>query len=889
MKRKSLVTFLAVFYVLFFSIGTIPAKANSNVEISSITVNKKDILVANEQKITVNLTDSSGVSYINVTYKQPSGSYTQYLLGQNGQGGFDGYAMAYGSEGTMTVSSIIVNFSNGSYKYFEDIGQGGTYDLSGGDFTIHSSDTTGPVFNSVSVNTTQVVKDGSVIVTVNAEDMLSDIQSVELTYQMPDGWYTGEKAVSIGNNQYQLAIPFYLTGGYHGFGTYKLASISLTDSQNNTSYVWDDTYIKTADLSSGNFTVIPEGDGPVLKNISVDKTEVTSGQPVKLSAEVEDASGVAEVRVIYTQPNGYNHTVIFNHSHDNIYVGEITGDFTGYYSGFTVGYWTPRIIMLKDIYGSTTDIWSNLVLPWGQDLSYLNFYVKERDFYAPNAPSVNEVDENTTTLYGYAEHGSTVTAYVNGYVIGSTVVTDGGGYYQMYIGNQAANTQINVNATDASGNVSQDTVVVVKDVTAPGKPTVNDVSDQDTAVTGHAEPGSTVSVSANGAFVALSAAGIDGSFYVSIPVQTAGTELTVTATDQAGHTSEAATLIVLDRTAPVTPTVNDMTEKDTVVKGKTEANAQVTVYLGTTVLGTGKADASGAFSISITKQKAGSTIDVAAKDEAGNESRTTFVTKVSYSLVKIQLNGKAFTNGYFGGGTTYVHWKALEVLKIPFTYKGDGTLVINGRTVKGEHINGGLFIRWTDLAPGKVTYKAISGGFNFLYSPPVKVQLNGKDFLEGYLKNDTIYVHWSALKTFNIPYTFKGGTSFTIGGRSVTAETINGALYIRWTDLNPGKVTSTEISGGYNFIYSIPLKVQLNGQDFTQGYLKDGAAYIHWSALKTLNISYKFKGGVLFDIGGREVTGESINGGIYIRWNLLAPGKITFQAISGGYNFIYKP
>ncbi|MDM5329810.1 SpoIID/LytB domain-containing protein [Neobacillus sp. CF12] len=175
----------------------------------------------------------------------------------------------------------------------------------------------------------------------------------------------------------------------------------------------------------------------------------------------------------------------------------------------------------------------------------------------------------------------------------------------------------------------------------------------------------------------------------------------------------------------------------------------------------------------------------------------------TYKSVKVQLNGKDFTPGYYGVSTTFVHWKALNTFKIPFTFK-DGEFNINGRKFRGETINGGLYIRWTDIAPGKVTFKSISGGFNFMYSVPVpiKIQLNGNDFTAGYFKDGAAYIHWKALETFKIPFTWKGNESFVINGQPVQGEYINGPLYIRWNLIAPGKIIFKQIPGGYNFIYT---------------------------------------------------------------------------------------
>jgi hypothetical protein len=47
------------------------------------------------------------------------------------------------------------------------------------------------------------------------------------------------------------------------------------------------------------------------------------------------------------------------------------------------------------------------------------------------------------------------------------------------------------------------------------------------------------------------------------------------------------------------------------------------------------------------------------------------------------------------------------------TYKGRGLYEIVGRAIKGKMINGAN-IRWSDLAPWKVFYKEITGGYTLI-------------------------------------------------------------------------------------------------------------------------------------------------------------------------------
>ncbi|MEH6948418.1 Ig-like domain-containing protein [Bacillus sp. JJ634] len=85
------------------------------------------------------------------------------------------------------------------------------------------------------------------------------------------------------------------------------------------------------------------------------------------------------------------------------------------------------------------------------------------------------------------------------------------------------------------------------------------------------------------------------------------------------------TLKVVQRetTPPLIPTVNKVTTKSTKVTGKAEKGATVYVYRGSKKLGQAVASSSsGSYSVKIAKQKKGTSLNVYAKDKAGNKSRT---------------------------------------------------------------------------------------------------------------------------------------------------------------------------------------------------------------------------------------------------------------------------
>jgi hypothetical protein len=164
------------------------------------------------------------------------------------------------------------------------------------------------------------------------------------------------------------------------------------------------------------------------------------------------------------------------------------------------------------------------------------------------------------------------------------------------------------------------------DNVAPSKPSVNKVDNNDTIVTGKAEPGSTVTVKRGTTVLATANVPSNGVFSAKIAVQKAATKLAITAKDSAGNVSASVMVTVADVVAPSKPVVNKVDNNDNVVTGKAEAGSSVTVKNGSKVLGTAKATSTGAFTVKIAVQKAGVKLTATAKDGAGNVSSIATVT-----------------------------------------------------------------------------------------------------------------------------------------------------------------------------------------------------------------------------------------------------------------------
>ncbi|OOB68553.1 Ig-like domain-containing protein, partial [Burkholderia cenocepacia] len=252
-------------------------------------------------------------------------------------------------------------------------------------------------------------------------------------------------------------------------------------------------------------------------------------------------------------------------------------------------------------------------------------------------------DDTTPTLAGTAEAGSTVSVYDGTTLLGTTTADPSGNWTftpTTALGEGAHS--LTVTATDTAGNVSppSTTFDLTIDTTAPALPTVN--ATDGTSLSGTAEAGATVNIDTNGdgtpdAIVTADPSGA-WTYTPSSPLPI-GTVIGVTAADAAGNTGPSASVTVADLTAPAAPIIGTVTDDvgsivgllttgattdDTTptLAGTAEAGSTVSVYDGTTLLGTTTADPSGnwTFTPATGLGEGAHSITVTATDTAGNVS-----------------------------------------------------------------------------------------------------------------------------------------------------------------------------------------------------------------------------------------------------------------------------
>ena len=278
------------------------------------------------------------------------------------------------------------------------------------------------------------------------------------------------------------------------------------------------------------------------------------------------------------------------------------------------------------------------------------------DTTAPAKPVVNPVKAGGTAITGTAEAGSTVEVTLpDGSKVSAKADQDGN--FSVPVSGLEEGKTVSVTATDNAGNTSDATTVTVAktaDTTAPSAPVVNPVKAGTTAVTGTAEAGSTVEVTLPDGSKVSAKADQDGNFSVPVSGLKECDTVSVTATDDAGNTSNPTSVTVgkgIDTTAPSAPVVNLVKAGDTVITGTAEAGSTVEVTLPDGSKVSAKADQDGNFSVPVSGLKEGDTVSVTATDDADNTSNPTSVTvgkgtdttAPDAPVVTTDLTGKAGT------------------------------------------------------------------------------------------------------------------------------------------------------------------------------------------------------------------------------------------------------
>jgi hypothetical protein len=315
------------------------------------------------------------------------------------------------------------------------------------------------------------------------------------------------------------------------------------------------------------------------------------------------------------------------------------------------------------------------------------------------APVVDQPHEGDTTVTGKGSYdGDKIYIFDSGLHNIGVGEVGADGTYSVTLSRPLENgEQIHVIETDGVSESAETVATVVLHNELPA-PTVDDVYENDTWISGKAdqegdqiiitdsETGEqlgegTTTLDANGNVVY--AVNLDGKLKP-------GQQLTITEIAPNGEQGRTTTVVLADRGIPDTPVVQDVYDNSTTVTGKTSPDASVTIYDSeNNVIGTGKADSEGNFSVNIAPQPSSSKITVTVQYGKGKAAGTTVKVLIPAPSVNDMNNNDRYITGKGSqAGNTIEVYDVNNVLLGSGVVNGDGTysFELNRTLIGGETV-----------------------------------------------------------------------------------------------------------------------------------------------------------------------------------------------------------
>ncbi|MCM3194133.1 Ig-like domain-containing protein [Priestia megaterium] len=639
--------------------------------IESVKTDKKEVKAGDTIHVQVKASDKeSGVNSVYLYYKSPiTGKYKYIRVNYNSSTGY--------YEGEITIDDSVEpgEWYVGYVTVSDNVDNTTTIygPIEGSSFIVkdYTQDNNKPTFNEIKVDNSKVEVDNYNRITVKATDDTL-VKSVTVNYIKPNSKKTEAIVLDKGSDQETFFKEWYVSSNAE-VGEWKVASIEIVDLNGNKTNV-------TTNIQDGNFTILK----PIkpLDNYVVTSNEVWSNQVIDHDVYIGPNAILTingNVRIngnIYVlgmlkgygglSVNGTIYAKNFTSGYSNsLYRGYVVLSGSNSISGLSISNQPLQDIPLT-VYNTPLKAVNGKVDVEGVTVPVVDVYLNDRplglnsngtfrlngynvenqkqltfkfiDVFGNTTtktykvygavpvskPTVNAVSDQDTTVTGTADVESVVTVKAGTSIYEAT--TDKNGQYSVLIKKQKAGTKLTITATDEVGNKSESISVNVLDKTKPQTPKVNAVTNEDTKVTGMVEAKNSVYVKLGSTIVGRATANSKGQFTATIPKQKAKTKLSILSKDGAGNYSPAVSITVgyVDRIAPPSPKVNPVSDQDQLVTGTAEKNATIEVKAGTKTYTTiVKAD--GTYSVSIDKQKAGSTLSITATDQAKNSSNPTTV------------------------------------------------------------------------------------------------------------------------------------------------------------------------------------------------------------------------------------------------------------------------
>ncbi|EUJ42353.1 immunoglobulin-like domain-containing protein [Listeria riparia] len=328
----------------------------------------------------------------------------------------------------------------------------------------------------------------------------------------------------------------------------------------------------------------------------------------------------------------------------------------------------------------------------------------------------NTISTQDVLVKGVGEPNGNVSITNFGKEIGAGKV-DAQGNYSITIPKQVYGSTVTATVT-AKQLTSSATKTVVQG--AIENPIINPITTKDTIVSGKGEPGSALTVKANGIEYSQIIAN-DGTWKLTIPKQATGS--VVTAKSVLNGVSSLETTTQVSYEGPSTPTINTVTNLSKKVTGTGDPGNAITIKVKTgddSISYSGKVDDFGEYSISIYTPEAGSTIEAIAKDSSNtlSEKASKLVTDVIAPDAPIIQPVKSNDTKITGSGEANTVVKVVLPLGAIVNGKTDdkGNFSIN---IPKQDEGSKIYVTLTDLAGNESEVTTVTVQANAIAAPTI--------------------------------------------------------------------------------------------------------------------------------------------------------------------------
>ncbi|WP_088068041.1 Ig-like domain-containing protein [Gottfriedia luciferensis] len=238
----------------------------------------------------------------------------------------------------------------------------------------------------------------------------------------------------------------------------------------------------------------------------------------------------------------------------------------------------------------------------------------------PTAPVVNPVSDITTIVTGKAEPYALVNIIKDNKLISSKRVSSNG-KYSITIPKQKVGTLLSVTAKDNSNNSSKATIIKV--LKAPAMPSINQLTNKSTIITGKAQAYTTVIVKNGSKNIGSTTVNNKGAYSLKIKPQPADSKITVIVRNKYGVTSYPKSISVKDVISPQAPLVSSFTTNSKTISGNSEPYATIKIYKKNSLLASTTVTKSGTWSVKISPQSKNTILTIYSYDKSNNRSVAT--------------------------------------------------------------------------------------------------------------------------------------------------------------------------------------------------------------------------------------------------------------------------